>query len=352
MRFPLLYVSGPFTALLAITAFYGGGYWLLGLPLTIYVLLPVAEQLTGLSRWPSEHRLKSMTPGTVRLYEAMLLISAWSAVALLGWALYAAWAIPMPVWKFLLLALVIGEYSAFIGIVTAHELMHRPQAGKRRLAFLLMALTGYAHFCIEHVRGHHARVATPEDPASARRGQSFYAFLPQTLIGSFRSAWQLEAERLERAGHGRWSWHNDILRWHAFTLALMIAIGLGLGLLPLALFAIQAVLAIFGLETINYLEHYGLSREQGPDGSYERVRPQHSWNSSHVITNVNLFNLGRHSDHHALSNRPFYRLRHYDDVPQLPYGYAGTFLLSLVPPLWFRVMDRELDRFNAIRREE
>jgi alkane 1-monooxygenase len=346
MRYPLTYISGPVTALLIIAAFYAGGYWLLGVPLLLYVLLPLGEHWAGLSRWPSEHRLARMSPGTAHTYEAMLIISAWSAVALIAWALYAVWAVPMPVWKFLVLALVIGEYSAFIGIVSAHELMHRPQTGKRTLAFLLMALTGYAHFCIEHVRGHHARVATPEDPASARRGQSLYAFLPQTLVGSFKSAWALEAERLERAGHGRWSWRNDILRWHGFTLALMAAIYFGLGPLPLALFVIQAAIAIFGLEAINYLEHYGLAREKGPDGRYERVRPKHSWNSSHIVTNVNLFNLGRHSDHHALSNRPFYRLRHYDGVPQLPYGYAGTFVLALVPPLWFRVMDRELDQFH------
>ncbi|NNC73332.1 MAG: alkane 1-monooxygenase [Sphingomonadaceae bacterium] len=346
MRFPLSYLAGPLTALLIVAAFYAGGYWLLALPAIVYLALPVAEQIAGVSRWPSQTRLDRMSGRAAARYEFMLLLGAWSYPLLLGWALWAVAVTPLAWWQFGVLALLLGEYGGFVGIVTAHELMHR-SGGKRQLSFFLMALTGYAHFCVEHVRGHHVRVATPEDPATARRGESLYGFVIRSVIGGFRSAWRLEAERLERAGKAVWSHHNDILRWHGFTLALAIAVILLLGPASLLLFAIQAFFAIMALEAINYLEHYGLLRSQRPDGSYERVRPAHSWNSSHIVSNVSLFNLGRHSDHHAQSNRPYYRLRHHDAAPQLPFGYGGSFVLSLVPPLWFRVMDRELDRFEA-----
>ncbi len=346
MRYPLSYIVGPLSALLVVAAFYGGGLWLLAVLGLIYIALPVAEALVGISHWPSETRLARFDARSGRLYEAALLLAAWSYIALLGWALYAVSATPLAWWEFAVFVVLIGEFGGFVGIVTAHELMHRRAPGKRRLAFLLMALTGYAHFCIEHVQGHHPRVATPDDPATARMGESLYRFVPRSIVGGLRSAWRLEAERLGRERRQVWSLHNKILRWHGFTLALMIAILLLLGPLSLLLFVIQAALAIFALEAINYLEHYGLARAQRPDGSYERVRPEHSWNSSHILSNVNLFNLGRHSDHHAQSNRPYYKLRHYDEAPQLPCGYAGSFILSLVPPLWFRVMDRELAKIQ------
>lgn len=351
MRYPIAYTTGILTALMIVAAFHAGGYWLLAIPALIYLFLPFGEQLLGLSRWPSEKRIAAIGPATARAYDAILLAAAWTSVALLGWALWAVSAEPVPLWKFATLVVIVGEYSAFVGILTAHELMHRRSAAKRNLAFLLMSLTGYAHFCVEHVYGHHVRVATPEDPATARKGESLYRFLPRTIVGSFKSAWRLEAERLERAGHGRWSWRNQILRWHGFTLALMIGISLLLGPLALLFFVLQAAFAVFGLEAINYLEHYGLMRERRAGGGYERVRPEHSWNSSHFLSNINMFNLGRHSDHHAQSNRPFYKLRHYDEAPQLPYGYTGSFLLAMVPPLWFKVMDRELERHEA-RAEE
>ena len=347
MRYPLAYATGIVTVAIIIACFYAGGAWLFVPPVLFYLLLPFADRFGGLSAWPSERRIETMTAGKRRAYETILILAAWSSAGLLGWGLWAVSVTPLAWWEFALIALVIGEFSAFVGIVAAHELMHRAEAGKRRLAFFLMALTGYAHFCIEHVRGHHARVATPEDPATARAGESLYAFVPRSIVGGFRSAWALERERLERAGKSPWSLHNQILVWHGFTLALMATVLLLLGPASLLLFVLQAVFAVFSLEAINYLEHYGLERERGADGRYERVRPVHSWNSSHVLTNVNMFNLGRHSDHHRQSNRPYYTLRHHDEAPQLPYGYAGSFMLALVPPLWFKVMDRELASFRA-----
>jgi alkane 1-monooxygenase len=346
MRYPLVYLVGPIAALLIVTSFYAGGIWLAVMPAVFYLLLPIGDTLTGLSLWPSEHRITRFDKRTKRHYDMILLAAAWSTVLLLGWALYAVSVTPLTWWEFTLIAVIIGEYGGFVGIVTAHELMHRRSEGKRQLAFLLMALEAYSFFCIEHVHGHHRRVATPDDPATARAGQSLYAFLPRTVFGSFRSALRLERERLARKQLPFWSHHNLLLRWQVLTIALMLAIYILLGPMSLLLFVVQALFAIFALETINYIEHYGLLRKQRPDGSYESVRPAHSWNSNHILTNVSLFNLGRHSDHHHQSSRRYYTLRHYDEAPQLPYGYSAMVVLAMLPPLWFRVMDRELARFD------
>lgn len=346
MRYPLAYLAGPITALLIVASFYAGGIWLAAMPVVFYLLLPIGDTISGLSLWPSEHRIARFDERTKRRYDAVLLIAAWSTVLLLGWAVYAVSVTALAWWEFTLLAVIIGEYGGFVGIVTAHELMHRRSEGKRRFGFLLMAVAAYSHFCIEHVHGHHRRVATPGDPATALKGQSLYAFLPRTIFGSFRSAWRLERERLARKKLAFWSHHNLLLRWQCFTIALALAIYLLLGPMSLLLFIVQALFAIFALETINYIEHYGLLRSQRPDGSYESVKPRHSWNSNHILTNISLFNLGRHSDHHHQSNRPYFKLRPYDEAPQMPYGYSAMVVLAMIPPIWFRVMGRELDSFR------
>lgn len=346
MRYPLAYLIGPITALLIVAAFYMGGIWLAAMPLAFYFILPIADSLIGLSNYPSAHRIARFDTRVAKLYDGALLFSAWSMVALLGWALWAVSVTPLEWWEFALTAIMIGEYGGFVGIVTAHELIHRRSPGMRRLSFLLMALVGHAFFCIEHVGGHHKRVATPEDPATARKGQSLYRFLPRTILWGFASAWQLEAERLDRVNLPLWSYHNLLLRWYGFTMLVAAASYLLLGPMSLLLFVCQAVLAIFALETINYIEHYGLRRAQRADGSFEGVKLHHSWNSSHIMTNVSLFNLGRHSDHHRQSSRPYYKLRHCDEAPQLPYGYSAMIVLAMIPPLWFRIMDGELERYK------
>ncbi|MEM8696894.1 MAG: alkane 1-monooxygenase [Pseudomonadota bacterium] len=346
MRYQLAYTVGLFSALGIVAGFYAGGLWLVALVFLLYFALPVAEHLMGESRWPSKARIARFDARTIDRYDLIVHLTALSFIILVGWALWAVSVTPLTWWEFAAFAVLMGEYGGFVGIVTAHELMHRNRANKRQLSFLLLSLVSYPHFAIEHVRGHHVRVATPEDPATARRGETLYAFLPRTIIGGFRSAWGLEKERLARKAIGPWSLQNNILIWWGFTFLLMIGIGLVLGPLSLLLFVIQGAVAIFALETINYTEHYGMERERRADGSYARVRPEHSWNSSHILSNINMFNLGRHSDHHYQSNRPYYKLRHYDDVPQFPYGLAGMIMMATVPPVWFRVMDRELDTFR------
>ncbi len=229
-----------------------------------------------------------------------------------------------------------------IAINTAHELGHKRDRLERWLSKIALAQSGYGHFFVEHNRGHHVRVATPEDPASARLGESFWAFLPRTVSGSLVSAWELEREWLARDGHSAWTWRNSVLNAWAMTVVLFGGLTAVFGIDVLPYLLLQMFIGFPLLEVVNYLEHYGLLRQRRPDGRYERTRPEHSWNSNNVASNVLLYHLQRHSDHHANPTRRFQALRHVDEAPQLPTGYAGMILLALVPPLWRRVMDPRL----------
>ncbi|ORW26079.1 alkane 1-monooxygenase [Mycobacterium palustre] len=229
-----------------------------------------------------------------------------------------------------------------LAINAAHELGHTREQRERRLSKVALAQTCYGHFFVEHNRGHHVRVATPEDPASARFGENLYAFIPRSVVGSLRSAWGLEAARLAALGKSRWTLANDVLNAWLLSVALFIVLSVWFGPVVLPWLAGQAIIGFCLLETVNYMEHYGLRRQRLPNGRYERVRPSHSWNSSSVIANVLLFHLQRHSDHHANPLRPYQVLRHVDEAPQLPSGYSAMLLLALVPPLWRRVMNRRV----------
>ena len=206
----------------------------------------------------------------------------------------------------------------------------------------MLATTCYLHWAIEHVRGHHRTVATPEDPATARRGESFYAFWPRTVIGGFRSAYQLERDRLARQGGGTGAFENAVHASVLIELAIIVALWWSFGFGAVLFFLAQSFVAVSLLESVNYLEHYGMERKRLPDGGYEKVLPAHSWNSGHRLTNYFLFNLQRHSDHHYRPNRRYQILRDFRESPQLPNGYAGMVLLTLVPPLWRKVMDKRL----------
>jgi alkane 1-monooxygenase len=245
------------------------------------------------------------------------------------------------------LALTVAMVSG-IAINTAHELGHKRASHERWLSRVALAQSGYGHFFIEHNRGHHVRVATPEDPASSRLGESFYAFLPRTVVGSLRSAWELERARLARLDSSPWTARNDILSAWTMTAVLFGALVAAFGLVVLPYLLIQAVVGFSLLEVVNYLEHYGLLRQRREDGRYERTRPEHSWNSNSSASNVLLYHLQRHSDHHANPIRRYQALRHVQEAPQLPTGYAGMILTAILPPLWRRLMDRRvLERYGG-----
>ncbi|HMQ75059.1 MAG TPA: alkane 1-monooxygenase [Flavobacteriales bacterium] len=238
-----------------------------------------------------------------------------------------------------------GMACGVLGINAAHELGHRPTKHEQFMAKALLLTTLYMHFFIEHNRGHHKHVSTNEDPASSRRGEWLYAFFVRTITGSWLSAWKLEQQRLRKKGLPVWSWHNEMLHFQVVQLVLVALIAAVFGLEVMGWFLGAALIGILLLETVNYIEHYGLRRKKNGD-NYERPLPIHSWNSDHPLGRLILLELTRHSDHHYLASRKYQVLRHFDQSPQLPAGYPAMMALAFFPPLWFRVMDREIDRLK------
>lgn len=276
-------------------------------------------------------------------YTGMLFVTVGVEFLSLSACLLALRWIPMPWYHALGLALTMGVATA-IAINTSHELGHRRGAWTRLLARVALVPAAYTHFHVEHNRGHHLRVATAEDPASARYGESFYRFLPRTLAGGFASAWRLEAARMARGGRSAWSWRSEVVQGIAITAAawtLCVAI---VGTVAWPFLVVQAFYGVVLLESVNYVEHYGLARQRQPDGRYEQCGPQHSWNSDTIVSNLLLYNLQRHSDHHANPLVPFQCLRSRERAPQLPTGYAAMILCCHVPWLWFRVMNPRVVR--------
>ncbi len=329
----------PFLAYGLVQATGLGVFWWYG-PFLVFVIFPVLDLLGGMDatnppdsviKWLEQDRYyRWCTYAFLPIQYAGLVFACWlwgsgklSTVDDVG------------------LMLTVGMVSG-IAINTAHELGHKRDSTERWLSKVALAQSAYGHFFIEHNRGHHVRVATPEDPASARLGESFYAFLPRTVSGSLRSAWELERVRLERLHSPMWTYRNDILNAWAMTVVLFAALTAVFGVAVLPYLLGQAVIGFCLLEVVNYLEHYGLLRQRREDGRYERCRPEHSWNNNNVASNVLLYHLQRHSDHHANPLRRYQALRHFDEAPQLPTGYAGMIVLAAVPPLWRRVMDHRL----------
>ncbi len=300
----------------------------------VFAVIPVLDGLSGRSE-----READLAAPRSRFHD--LVLEAWLPLQLaaLAYTLRELAARPAGPLELAGLAISMGAISGAGGITIAHELVHRPGRVHRALAELLMTTVGYAHFCIEHVHGHHRRACTPEDPVSARRGESIYAFFVRAVFGGMRSAWRIEAERCRRAGIVALDPRNRRLRYPASFLALALVVLLSAGGWGLTLFLGQALVAVLLLESADYIEHYGLERRLLPDGRREKLGPQHSWNSTHRLTSAFLFHLTRHSDHHLVASRPYDRLRARPEAPSLPAGYPTMMLLAYLPPLWFRVMD-------------
>ncbi len=274
-------------------------------------------------------------------FSGFLYVYVIAHIALIAWGLGVVAARPSmeeALWR----AVAVGFATGTFGITIAHELGHRKSRIDRWLSQVLLVTVCYGHFYVEHNRGHHARVATHNDPATSRFGESFYRFFPRTVFGSFAHAWRLEAVRLCAQGKSAWSPANRIIWYVAAELALCALAWIIAGMAGLVFFAFQSFVAFTLLELVNYIEHYGLIRRRDGNGHVERVAPHHSWNSDTWFGNAILVNLQRHSDHHADSSRPYESLRSIESAPQLPTGYAGMILLALVPPLWFRVMDKRI----------
>jgi alkane 1-monooxygenase len=242
---------------------------------------------------------------------------------------------------------VMGLLCGVMGINVGHELGHRSNKGEQFLAKILLLSSLYMHFFIEHNKGHHKKVGTREDPASARYGEMLYVFYLRTILFGYLGAWRIANRDAKKKGHNAFSLRNEMLQFHLIQIAFLAVLFSLFGGLTALLFLVAAGQGILLLETVNYIEHYGLQRRQIADGKYERAMPEHSWNSNHIIGRVMLFELSRHSDHHYLASRKYQVLRHHDNSPQMPTGYPGMMLLATVPPLWFKVMNRRIKKIAA-----
>ena len=344
----------PFTkALLPAAAL---GLWSLGVPLGlaawfplvfIFGVVPLLDAFLGneTGNWT--------TPEQSRQLDDKVYFRALTLLALPVWLLTLTWCtqqfvmLPLGIAGSIGWILSTGVIGGVLAINPAHELVHKCGRLEPWCGGLLLASVGYHGFKVEHVRGHHVHVATPEDSSSAMLGESAYAFVPRALWRNMRNAWRLEVQRLRGRGRSIWSWRNEMVVLTLVWLLLAATAWIVWGLPGVGFFVAQGVIAASTLEVINYVEHYGLQRRQTAPGRYERVTHLHSWNAPQRYTNWLLFNLQRHSDHHETAKRRYQALLHHADSPQLPAGYATMFVLALVPPLWRRTMDPRAIGFRS-----
>ncbi len=339
--------------LLVISGYYMGGWWNFTALAFSFIILPILDQLAGVDRSnvpESEAHEKS----EARYYRFVTYVWTWVQLAFLFWGAYAVSTGKLNdtiEWVAFIMsyALVTGG----IGITVAHELGHKKSALERFYGKLLLLTVCYMHFYIEHNRGHHVAVATPADPATARTNESFYRFWLRSVFGGYVHAWELETERLVRKKQPVLGIHNEML-WFAFLpllFSFLLTATTSLILkrwtweVPVFFFS-QSLVAFTLLELVNYVEHYGIVRREIAAGKFEKVNPLHSWNASHLLSNFFLFQLQRHSDHHAFAFKRYQVLNHYDESPQLPFGYPTMIILALVPPLWFALMNKRLARWR------
>jgi alkane 1-monooxygenase len=327
-------------------------WWWFG-PFFVFVIIPVFDLLAGLDpNNPPDEIIEALEEDRFYRWITYAFIPfqiagfVWGCY-LLGGGTLPGIEDPLSVVDKIGLATGLGMVAG-IGINTAHELGHKKESLERWAARVALAQTFYGHFYIEHNRGHHVRVATPPDPASARLGETVWEFFPRTVWGSLRSAWGLEKKRMDRRGNSPWSLHSDLINAWMFSVVLWGGVMIAFGWEILPYLIIQAALGIALLESVNYLEHYGMKRKLLESGRYERPNPSHSWNSNNIGTNVLLYHLQRHSDHHANPTRRYQALRDFKEAPALPTGYAGMIVLSWIPAIWRSVMDhRVVDHFDG-----
>jgi len=315
-----------------------------GVPVVVFGIIPVLDMLLGKDGLNPDEDTDVPLMNNEAFYRVITL--GWVA----GFAVLLVWGMTvLAAGGFNLMGSIGWVVSIGIvgglGINVAHELIHKDARLETWAGGFLLSLVCYAGFKVEHLRGHHVHVSTPEDASSSRFNQSLYEFLPQAYVRNFLNAWKLEAHRLQRKGHKVLSWRNELIWWYSISALVGVGFTVAFGWLGAAFFLGQSFFAFTLLEIVNYLEHYGLHRRKLDNGRYERTTPEHSWNSNYFLTNVFLFQLQRHSDHHAYAKRRYQVLRHHEIAPQLPAGYAAMVVLALVPPLWKRVMNPRVEAY-------
>jgi alkane 1-monooxygenase len=319
------------------------GVWSFATPLYAFVLIPLLELLLpldqdNLTREAAESKSKQ------RIFDWLLYLNVPIVFALLFYSFNVVAEEYLMTYELIGLVFSVGIVLGVNGINVGHELGHRQQTNERFLGKLLLLPSHYMHFYIEHNFGHHLHAATPEDPATARYNQSVYSFWLTSSIRQYFSAWKIQLKLLKNQNRSFFSVYNDMLWYAVFQIAYLLTVLFVFGPKVL-LFAFAAGIGGFILlETVNYIEHYGLIRLKKSSGRYERVSEIHSWNSNHVVGRIVLYELTRHSDHHYKSSKKYQILDCHEESPQMPFGYPTSMVLALVPPLWFKVMNKRIPR--------
>lgn len=306
-----------------------------------FIIIPIIDSITPRSdkNFTAQEEQSKLSN---YFFDILLYLNVPLLYALIGYFFYAVANSSYETYEIVGLLMSIGLVIGTTGINVAHELGHRVTKFEQFLAKMLLLPALYLHFFIEHNRGHHKNVATDKDPASSRLNESIYAFWVRSTVYSWISAWNLEADLLKKKSKPVFSLYNQMLRFQLMQLGYLLIVFF-IGGLQLVFFTVA--IAVFGflmLESVNYIEHYGLRRRKLASGRYEKVLPIHSWNSDHELGRIMLYELTRHSDHHYKATRKYQVLRHFEESPQLPQGYPGSILMAMVPPLWFKVMNKRV----------
>ena len=340
------YLFAYIAPLAAFMGIYYGGVWSLGAVYVAFGLIPLLELFLPYSK-ENLKMAQADKKSTAAFFDFLLYLNIPILYLLMFYYFMTMEAGGLTTFEVVGMTLNIGILIGTIGINVAHELGHRSNRVEQFMSKTLLLSALYMHFFIEHNRGHHKNVATDEDPASSRRGENVYAFWVRSVVYGYLSAWRLEAQRLKREGKKAFSTNNEMIWFHLIQLIYLLVIGVifGWAMIPYAI-AI-ALGGVILLETVNYIEHYGLRRKKLASGRYENVQPCHSWNSNHELGRIFLYELTRHSDHHFKATRKYQVLRHFDESPQLPLGYPASMLMSLVPPLWFWYMDKKVAKVKG-----
>jgi len=333
---PVNYIILLFLPAMVIAGYYLGGWFNFLVPVCCFFAYPVANLFLS-SAEQHAHRHASSSR-----YKNLALAFVPALLSLTVWCVYIAGTVTMDVIAYSGLAVSLGIVNSIIGFTLAHEFIHRSNKSEQFAGYFLLLQNNYMHYGIEHVWGHHVYACTPEDPHTARINESVYNFLPRAILGTYKNAVRIERKRLSRTHSKVPFLHNRMVWFGILQVTVMVVITLMLNLYALLFFLSQNIVAIILLHIINYMQHYGLMRMVKDTGKYEKMDAHHAWNTGRKNTSLNLFQLENHADHHMHPDRSFEELQHTDESPEHPAGYSFMVLLSLLPPLWFKIMNKRI----------
>ena len=329
-----------------VVAFFGlflKGNFVFLTPVFAFVMIPLLELIfpvntTNLSPETADGKLKRS------IFDWMLYLNLPLVYGLMFFGIYQVSMTPIETYELVGMIISVGIVLGVNGINVAHELGHRQTTNERFIGKALLLPSQYMHFYIEHNFGHHLHAATPEDPATARYNQSVYSFWMTSIFRQYANAWKIQQKLLKNSKKAFFSVKNDMFWYVLLQICFLVMILFVFGIIGLLFAFSSAVIGILLLESVNYIEHYGLMRLKTKSGRYERVKEMHSWNSNHIIGRIVLYELTRHSDHHFKSSKKYQILDCHDESPQMPFGYPTSMVLAMIPPLWFRIMNKRVPK--------